>query len=271
MTKVYVITGGSGGMGKEAARRFSKIGNVILADVSEERLIQAADELKSEATFEISHMVVDITNIKQVNELVLATSHLGELGAIIHTAGLSPTMAEAKRVLEVNSIGTANILNAFLPIAQQGSVAVCITTVTDIATPRNSEYNSILKKPLDPEFFSKMEPFVNNDSKAAYGLSKLGNILMVEDQAWEWGQKGARIVSISPGIFDTPMGRREAENQPEMEQMIKMTPLGRQGQPEEIAAAIEFLCSEGASYITGTNLRVDGGVTANYLRLRDSE
>jgi NAD(P)-dependent dehydrogenase (short-subunit alcohol dehydrogenase family) len=116
--------------------------------------------------------------------------------------------------LEEYWIGTGYILKAFLPLAQQGSVAVCIASMAGHFTPRNPAYNSILKQPLEPDFITKMAPFVQNNPGATYGLSKLGVILMVEDQAWDWGQKGARIVSISPGTFDTPMGRQEAESQP---------------------------------------------------------
>ena len=267
MPKVYVITGGAGGMGKAIARRFCQKGIVLLADVSAERLEQAAAELQPVAAAEVVHRVVDITNESQVNELAAAASGLGELGAIIHTGGLSPTMADARKILEVNSIGTGHILKAFLPFAGQGSAAVCVASMAGHSTPRNAAYDAILTQPLAPDFIEKMMPFTQNNPGAAYGLSKLGVILMVEDQAWDWGRKGARIVSVSPGTIDTPMGRQEAARQPMMKQLLDMTPLGREGTADEIAAAVEFLCSGESSYITGTDLRVDGGTTANVQKL----
>lgn len=267
MSKVYVITGGAGGMGKAIARRFSQKGTLLLADVRAEKLEEVAAELQPQAVSKIRHMTVDITDEKQVKELADAASQLGELGAIIHTGGLSPTMADVKKILEVNSIGTGHILKAFLPLAQQGSVAACIASMGGHFTPRNPAYNSILKQPLAFDFLSKMAPYVQDNPGAAYGLSKLGVMLMVEDQAWDWGQKEARIVSVSPGTINTAMGRLENENQPEMGRLLDITPLGREGDADEIAAAVEFLCSDESSYITGTDLRVDGGTIANSKRL----
>jgi len=267
MGKVYVITGGSGGMGKAIARRLGKKGNLLLADIGEERLQQAAAELAAEGITDVTVQTVDITNETQVEGLAKKAAGLGELGAIVHTAGLSPSMADARRILEVNSVGTGLVLKAFLPLAVPGSVAVCIASMAGHFTPRNEAYNGYLKNPLAPDFLSRSVVFTQNNPGAAYGLSKLGVILMVEDQAWTWGQKGARIASVSPGTIDTPMGRQEASQQEQMKVMLEHTPLGREGTADEIAAAVAFLCSSESSYITGTDLRVDGGTTANMQRL----
>jgi len=87
-------------------------------------------------------------------------------------------------------------------------------------------------------------------------------IRYTEQVVAEWGARGARIVSVSPGTIATPMGRLEFDNQPAMKQMVDLTPIQRWGEPDDIAAAVEFLCSTAASYISGTDLRVDGGITA---------
>lgn len=120
MNKVYVITGG---MGKTIARRFGHQGHLLLVDVNEERLIQTANELALEGITAVTTRKVDITNEQQVNELAAMTGEIGELGAIIHTAGLSPTLADPRRILEVNSVGTALILQAFLPLVTPDTVA----------------------------------------------------------------------------------------------------------------------------------------------------
>lgn len=267
MNKVYVITGGTGGMGKAIARRFGHQGHLLLVDVNEERLIRTANELALEGIKSITTRKVDITNEEQVNELATITEEIGELGAVIHTAGLSPTMGEPRRILEVNSVGTALILQAFLPIATRESVAVCIASSAGHSVPRNDAYNSILTHPLAPEFLNRMEQMSQGDSGTAYAFSKLGVLLMVEDQAWEWGQKGARIVSLSPGTINTPMGRQEASKQEAMKVLLANTPLGREGEADEIASAVQFLCGSDASYITGTDILVDGGTTAGMRRL----
>lgn len=260
--KVYVITGGSSGIGKAAALRLGKQGIVLLSSSRAEKLEQAAAELKAEGITDIMTQVVDVANEAHVNALAAEAESLGELGAIVHSAGVSPTMGDARTLMTVNAIGTGYVLKAFLPLARPGSVAVCIASMAGYYVPRNPEYTSILTQPLEPDFLSRMDPFikVTND---AYCLSKLGVMLMVENQAWDWSEQGARIVSISPGLVDTPMGRQEAEQQASVGKLVNVTPLRRICTADEIAAIVEFLCSSESSYITGADIRADGGLTAH--------
>ncbi|GLX67023.1 SDR family oxidoreductase [Paenibacillus glycanilyticus] len=262
MKKVYVITGGSGGIGIEVARRLGKQGTLLLADISEERLHQAVEQLAEEGISDVATQTVDITNEQQVERLAAAAVELGELGAIIHTAGLSPTMSSGRRIMEVNMVGTGLILKAFLPIAVPGSVAVCISSMSAYFFPRNDTYNGLLKQPLEDNFLDRIEVFTQGRPDMSYGMSKLGVQLIVEEQAWDWGQKGARIVSVSPGTINTAMGRQEAAESQSMKMLMDNTPLNRMGEATEIAAAVAFLCSLDSSYITGTDLRVDGGTVA---------
>ncbi len=134
--------------------------------------------------------------------------------------------------------------------------------------PRVGPYSEVLKQPLAENVIDRMEQFTQGNADAAYSLSKLGVLLIVEDQAWTWGEKGARITSISPGTINTPMGRQEASQQKEMKTMLDNTPLRREGEACEIASAVAFLLSDAASYITGIDLRVDGGTIANLNRLQ---
>ncbi|MGE7090552.1 SDR family oxidoreductase [Lysinibacillus sp. NPDC048646] len=269
MTKnVYVITGGSGGMGKATAELVGKKGTVLLADVSEERLLQTKEELAAKGITDVYYQTVDITSKENVAALAKKASELGTLKGLVHTAGLSPTMADSKRITEVNLVGTGIVLDAFLAIATQGTAVVCISSMSGHMAPRVGPYSEVLKQPLAENVSELMEQFTQGNSGAAYSLSKLGVLLIVEDQAWTWGEKGARITSISPGTINTPMGRQEASQQKEMKTMLDNTPLHREGEASEIATAIEFLLSDAASYITGIDLRVDGGTIANLNRLQ---
>src|SRR3546814_1115390 len=99
----------------------------------------------------------------------------------------------------------------------------------------------------------------------AYCLSKRGNQLRVNAAALRWGKRGARINSVSPGIISTPMGHLEAQHAPAMAAMRRISPIQRIGQPEDIASAAEFLLGPNASFITGIDLPVDGGVIAAQL------
>ncbi len=268
MTDVYVITGGSGGMGKASAELVAKKGTVLLADVNEERLVQTKEELAAKGLSDVHYQTVDITDRANVQALREKAASLGKLKALIHTAGLSPTMASSKRITEVNLVGTGIILDEFICLAEQGTVAVCISSMSGHFAPKEGPHTAILKKPLAENIIDTMEQMTKGDQGAAYSLSKLGVQLIVEDQAWDWGQKGARIVSLSPGTINTPMGRQEAEQQEQMKVMLDNTPLQREGESKEIATAVEFLISDAASYITGTDLLVDGGTTANMKKLQ---
>ncbi|WP_165769094.1 SDR family oxidoreductase [Virgibacillus profundi] len=271
MSNVYVITGGSGGMGKAIAELVGKKGTVLLADVNEERLVQTKEELAAKGITNVHHQTVDITDTKNVKALADKAASLGTLKSIIHTAGLSPTMGNSNRITEVNLVGTGIVLDEFIRRAGPETVAVCISSMSGHFVPKEGPYTEILKNPLDENVLETMEEITQGNPGAAYSLSKLGVMLIVEEQAWAWGQKGARIVSLSPGTINTPMGRQEASQQAEMKVMLENTPLQREGKPIEIASVVDFLISDAASYITGTDIRVDGGTTANMAKLRAAQ
>ncbi len=258
---VYVITGGTGGMGLAIAKRFADKGVLLLADVFADRLAATKQRLEAEGGT-VETMVCDISQKDQVQALADKAKSLGKLGAIIHTAGLSPALAPAEKILLVNAVGTALILDAFYEIAEEGSVALVVASMAGHSVPPNPDLNPILDNALAESFMPSMITIVKDDRGAAYGLSKYANIRLVANQATKWGKKGARIVSISPGLIETPMGKKESEN-PQVDQMMRvMNPLGRYGEPDEIAAPVEFLCSPAASYINGADLLIDGGITA---------
>jgi NAD(P)-dependent dehydrogenase (short-subunit alcohol dehydrogenase family) len=103
------------------------------------------------------------------------------------------------------------------------------------------------------------------DSGIAYSVSKRGVKLLVERESPAFGARGARIASISPGIIDTPMGRAEMEQQPIMKVLVEKSPLGRPALAEEVAAVAVFLCTPTASFVTGTDILVDGGSIATMV------
>jgi NAD(P)-dependent dehydrogenase (short-subunit alcohol dehydrogenase family) len=143
--------------------------------------------------------------------------------------------------------------------AHRGRGAVVLISSIGGYESLSPEADAAANAPLLHEGSSVLLPLAANNSGFAYVLAKRAIHALVRRQATAFGARKARIVSLSPGIIDTPMGLLEHKVNPEMAKMLNVTPLHRTGKPEEIASAVRFLCSPAASYITGCDLIVDGG------------
>jgi NAD(P)-dependent dehydrogenase (short-subunit alcohol dehydrogenase family) len=257
-----LITGAAGGMGRAVARRFAARGDsLLLIDVMSEPLDALCTQLGSAARAQ----VCDISDPEAVSALFARVADEGSLAAIVHTAGLSPSMSDWRSIMSVNYVGTARLLDALGPLVEPGGAAVCISSNSSYLIPAIPSVSELLREALAPDLLERLAALREVpewSSALAYGLSKHGVRELVARLAAPWGARGARIVSLSPGITDTPMGRREYEHQPVMHEMSKLTPAGRDATPEDIADVVEFLCSGSASYISGSDVLVDGGQTA---------
>jgi NAD(P)-dependent dehydrogenase (short-subunit alcohol dehydrogenase family) len=192
--------------------------------------------------------------------LCALSARVDKLDALVVTAGVSPAMADARTIFDVDLAGMARVLQAFDGLVATGSVAVCVASMAGQLGDWPPETLAVLDDPL-----TSPDANVTDDSPTAYVLAKLGVIRMVRREAPRWGRRGARIVSVSPGIVDTAMGTLELSATGGTAEILSACPLGRAGSPEEIASVIRFLCSEGASYITGTDVLVDGGTVAGSM------
>jgi NAD(P)-dependent dehydrogenase (short-subunit alcohol dehydrogenase family) len=214
---------------------------------------------------------VDVTDAVGVGALRDSVASEGALRAVAHAAGVSPTMADWQTVVRVDLVGTALLADALTPLVVQGTAMVCFASMAAqlAAGAVDPAVDAVLDAPLAEQFLDRLRDAAGEmveDPGGAYSLAKLGVQRLVQREAIAWGGRGGRINSVSPGMIDTPMGRQEFDAQPMMQVMLDMTPLGREGTADELADAVAFLLSDAATFITGTDLLVDGGIVAALQR-----
>jgi NAD(P)-dependent dehydrogenase (short-subunit alcohol dehydrogenase family) len=247
---VAVVTGAGSGMGHCCVDRLRGMADhLVTVDVR---------PLELEGTVDV---VCDVSDPADVARLAERVSELGSFRALAHAAGISPTMADARRILDVDLVGTERLLRAFEELAQPGSAAVCFSSLAayQIAPFAQPAHDALLDDPLAPDFLDRMVA-VTDDSGFAYSLAKRGVVRACARASVRWGARGGRVNSLAPGLIDTPMGRQELEQQPAMQSMLESVPLARLGEADEVAAVAAFLLSDDASYVSGVDLLVDGAI-----------
>lgn len=269
--KTLLITGASGGMGKTIARRVGASMNVILTDLASAPLDQFASELRNEGYVVAATIAGDLAEPGVLSQLTQAVNDHEGLDVLVHTAGLSPTQAPWRKIIRVNTLATQRLVAAVESVLRPGAVAVLIASMAGHIDPGIADADTLLDQPLDAAALNRLEPLLLNTgagadaevmaSQLAYVLSKRAVIRLVERRASAWGQRHARIVSVSPGLIYTPMGVREAEASPDTKATLSHQPVSRWGTAMDIANAVDFLVGPNASFITGCDLRVDGGAS----------
>jgi NAD(P)-dependent dehydrogenase (short-subunit alcohol dehydrogenase family) len=259
---VVVVTG-VGGMGVACARRLGGSAHLVFADFDRAKLDAVVETFTADG-FTVTGKQVDVSDRASVDALVATVRDLGPLRTLVHTAGLSPTQASGERVLEVDMLGTDHVLNAFLDVVEQGTVAVCIASMAGSMADLPRELERAVTVASTDELVAALGDIDLSDFGATYSVAKRVNQLRVEQAAVKWGPAGGRVVSVSPGIISTPMGRQELTegSSEQMEGMLAISPVPRIGTAEDIAAAVQWLASPAASFVSGCDLRVDGGVVA---------
>jgi NAD(P)-dependent dehydrogenase (short-subunit alcohol dehydrogenase family) len=266
MNVVVVI--GPGQIGQAVARRVGVGKHIVLADVRRENAEVAANVLTN-AGYDVSVATVDVSSRVAVRALVEMATAQGNVTDLIHAAGMSPTQATPEMILKVDLYGTSVVLEEFGNVVDRGGSGVVIASQSAHRLPALTlEQNRALA--LTPADDLLALPFLQpgqiTDSLHAYQVSKRGNSLRVMAQAVQWGKRGARINTISPGIIMTPLAKDELSG-PRGEgylRMIEGSSAKRAGTPDEVANVAALLMGPDGGFITGSDFLMDGGVTAAY-------
>ncbi|MEI8000480.1 MAG: SDR family oxidoreductase [Actinomycetes bacterium] len=264
---VALVTGAGRGMGRSCATALAGAADVlVLADLDEAGLAVAAGELAGSCGTVVP-VVLDVSDAAALAALAEQIGGLGRLGPIAHAAGISPTMADWRRVLGVDLVGSALLVEALTPLVTDGTAMVLFASMAAhlMAQGIAPEVDLALDEPRHPDHLERVlaafGPTIE-DTGMAYSLAKRGVQRLARATAIAWGPRGGRICSVSPGMIDTPQGRQEAAAQPGMTMLLEHSPIHRFGTAEELAAVVAFLTSPAASFLTGTDVLVDGGVVA---------
>ncbi|MEU8781333.1 glucose 1-dehydrogenase [Streptomyces sp. NPDC048637] len=244
--KVALITGATGGIGAATAKLFAREGaRLVVTDVRQERLTALTEEIE-ETGAEIFSACLDVSSAQQWDGVItIVRERFGSLDTLVNLAGIldwpgiEDTREDAwNRVIDVNQKGTWLGMKAALPLLRATGNASVINT-------------------------SSVLGLVGSGAAAAYQASKGAVRLLSKTAAVEYARQGVRVNSIHPGVIATPMIQELLDEQGDQQPDIVRTPMRRAGRADEIASAMLFLASDESSFITGTELVVDGGLTAH--------
>jgi len=267
--KDVVVLTGAGSIGLAIARRVGLGKHIVVADLHLENAEEAAKTLYN-AGFESSAASVDISSRESILSLIKTAQEFGKITKFINAAGVSPSQAPIEVILKVDLYGTAVLMEEFGKVIEEGGSGVIISSQSGYRLGVLPQEQSDLLATTPTEELLKLQFLQSGEVKDtlhAYQLSKRCNVLRVMSESVNWGKKGARINSISPGIIITPLANDEL-NGPRGEgyrKMISLCPAGRAGTPDEVAEVAElFMSNERGAFITGSDFLMDGGVTASY-------
>ena len=266
-TNVIVVIG-AGLIGQAIARRVSAGKHVVLADLRQENADTAA-KILSDAGFDVSTTKVDVSSRASVQALVETAKNFGEISGVIHAAGVSPSQASPETILKVDLYGTALVLEEFGNVIARGGSGIVIASMSGHRLPAlSAEQNAALATTPVEELLKlpMLQLDKVTDPLNAYQISKRGNSLRVMAEAIRWGKRGARVNTISPGIIITPLANDELTGPrgAGYRRMMELCAAGRAGTPDEVGSVGALLMGSDGAFITGSDILMDGGVTAAY-------
>lgn len=266
MKSNVIVIIGVGGIGMSIARHEGAGKIILLADINEKALTEAAKTLE-DAGYVVKTQKVDVSSQDSVRSLASTAAELGNVLQIVNTAGLSPNMASSEKILEVDLLGTALFLEEFGKVIAFGGSGIIISSMAGHMIPALGQEIDLalsatpISELLDlPVLQSSSIP----NTTYAYCISKRANHLRVQAESIKWGERGARVNSISPGIVMTALAKHELDSPigEGYKTMIRESSLKRVATADEIASLANYLLNPASSFMTGSDILIDGGVIA---------
>lgn len=269
MAHDVILLMGAGQIGLAIVRRIGSGKKIVVGDKSLANA-EATAKVLNEAGFDATPMEADLSSRDSIRALIAKGQELGEIAHLVNAAGVSPSQAPIEAILKVDLYGTAVLIEEVGKVIAEGGTGVTISSQSGhrmpALTPKEDEElactptEELLDLPL-------LQPENVRDTLHAYQLAKRCNEKRVMAEAVKWGERGARLNSISPGIVVTPLALDEF-NGPRgdfYKNMFAKCPAGRPGTADEIANVAELIMGPGGAFITGADFLVDGGATASYF------
>ena len=268
MSKEVMIVTGAGQISMAIARRMGYGKKIILGDKNENNA-QAIAEIMNQAGFDVEPFVMDMSSRNSIQAMVQKATEYGEVKALVCGAGVSPSQAPIEVILQVDLYGTAVLMEEVGKVIAKGGAGVIISSQSGHRLPAltpEQDRELAMTPTEDLLKLDFLQPEKIKDTLHAYQLAKRCNEKRTMYEAVRWGERGARINDIAPGIIVTPLAIDEF-NGPRgdfYKNMFAKCPAGRPGTADEVADVAELLMSERAQFITGSTFLVDGGATASY-------
>ena len=268
MRKEVMLVTGAGQISMAIARRMGYGKKIILGDKNEKNALAVA-EIMNQAGFDVEPFVMDMSSRTSIQAMVQKATEYGEVKALVCGAGVSPSQAPIEVILQVDLYGTAVLMEEVGKVIAKGGAGVIISSQSGHRMPALTPEQDRALAMTPTEDLLKLDflqPEKIKDTLHAYQLAKRCNEKRTMYEAVRWGERGARINDIAPGIIVTPLAIDEF-NGPRgdfYKNMFAKCPAGRPGTADEVADVAELLMSERAQFITGSTFLVDGGATAAY-------
>ena len=266
--KDVMILVGAGQIGMAIARRVGYGKKIVIGDKKIENANDIA-KIMNDAGYDVYAMEMDLSSRESILNIIAKAKEYGDITMLVNAAGVSPSQASIETILKVDLYGTAVLLEEVGKVIAKGRVGVTISSQSGRRMPQLTQEEDFLLATTPTEDLLNLEILNEKnikDTLHAYQMAKRCNEKRVMAEAVKWGERGARINDIAPGIIVTPLAIDEF-NEPRgdfYKNMFAKCPASRPGTADEVANIAELLMSDKGAFITRSTFLIDGGATSSY-------